>query len=190
MKIQILNQNQNRFEFLVEREQGMYNNCNLSITLADVEVQELTDDEIKTLAWLRVKSTAIRVFEQIEPLNEPDNPIGFELIPSAPKRIELYGNAVVAIGDTTEYQATVYDQYNQAMAAEPIWVNKSITAVEPGEVVVTASVGTLSKSLVVNVVERIKSQEEIMQELVDTLLVDNLNMQSQIDTLITSSLGV
>lgn len=190
MKITIMNQNKNCFEFLIEREQGMYNNCNLAVELTNGEVQDLTEDEIKTLAWLRVKPTAIRVFEQIEPLDEQDNSVGFTLAPSVPKRIEIYGNSTIVIGDTAEYHAVVYDQYGQAMTAEPAWVNKTITAVEVGSLTVTASLGDLSKSMTVSVIERIKSREEILQELVDTLIVDNLNMQSQIDTLIPASLGV
>ncbi len=70
------------------------------------------------------------------------------------------------------------------------WINKVIIATEVGEAVVNVSLGDLSKSLVVNIVERIKTEKEILQKLVDTLIVDNLKMQEQIDILITSSLGV
>lgn len=190
MKITLLRQEQNNIEFLVERENGTYNNCNLLIELSESETQGLTENEIKTLAWLRVKPTAIRVFEQIEPLNESDNAAGFELVPSVPKRIELYGSTVVIIGNAAEYQAAVYDQYNQVMTSELTWTNKVITATEVGEVVVTACLGELSKSLVVKVIKKIKTKEEKLQELVDTLILDNLNMQKQIDSLITSGLGV
>ncbi len=50
MKITILNQKQNSFELLIEREQGMYNNCNLSIELTENDIEGLSQDEIKTLA--------------------------------------------------------------------------------------------------------------------------------------------
>lgn len=189
MEITIVSQNDINFEFLIEREQGMYNNCNLFIELTGDEVQGLSANEVKTLAWLRAKPTAIRVFEQIEPIDEVDNPIGFELVPSVPNRIELYGNSTLTVGAKSEYQAMVYDQYNQVINTDLTWINKVITATVTGEVIVTASLGDLSKSLVVNVVERAKTKDEILQELVDKLIVDNINMQSQIDTLFTSSLG-
>lgn len=190
MKIEIVTQKQNNFEFLIEREQGMYNNCNLSIELTEKDIEGLSQDEIKTLAWLRTKPTAIRVFEQIEPLDEPDNPIDFKLIEPIAKRLELYGPTTLTIGSTAEYQAAVYDQYNQRIEADLTWINKVIIATEIGEVVVNVSLGDLSRSLVVNIVKRIKTEKEILQELVDTLIVDNLKMQEQIDALITSSLGV
>ncbi len=190
MKIEIVTQKQNNFEFLIEREQGMYNNCNLSIELTEKDIEGLSQDEIKTLAWLRTKPTAIRVFEQIEPLDEPDNPIDFKLIEPIAKSLELYGPTTLTIGSTAEYQAAVYDQYNQRIEADLTWINKVIIATEIGEVVVNVSLGDLSKSLVVNIVKRIKTEKEILQELVDTLIVDNLKMQEQIDTLITSSLEV
>jgi hypothetical protein len=80
MKITIVRQEQNRIDFLIEREQVMYNNVNVSATFTDDEVLGFTDNQIKTYAYNKVKNIAIRVFAQIEPLSEMDNPIGFSLV--------------------------------------------------------------------------------------------------------------
>lgn len=191
MIVKISNQITKGYELFIEREKGIYNNCNLSVDLSQTDVHGLTDNEIKTLAWLRVKPIAIRVFEEIEPLDEKDNPIGFKLVPSVPKRIQILGSRTLFVGDTTEYQAEVYDQYGQEMRdVELIWDNKYITATEKGNKTVTACFGDISESFTVSIIERPKTRDEILQELVDQLLIDNLNMQQQIDTLITTNLEV
>lgn len=191
MKINISKQIENSFEFLVEREIGQYNNCSLISELSESEVQELSEDEIKTLAWLRVKPTAIRVFNEIEPLNEVDTPAEFKIVPSIPKRIEIIGNSTIMVGSTAEYQAAVYDQYGQVISdVDLTWNNKTVTAIEVGVMTVTASLGNMSESFTVSAIEKPKSREEQLQELVDQLIIDKLNMQRQIDTLVTSSLEV
>ena len=80
MKIQILKQEAHQIDFLIEREEGTYNNVNVSATFTDDEIQGFTEDQIKTLAYNKVKDVAIRVFTQIEPLTESENPVGFKLV--------------------------------------------------------------------------------------------------------------
>lgn len=81
MKIQIVKQEQNFIEFLVEREKGMYNNCNLTAEFNHYEIEGLTQNQINQLAWDKVKHVAYRVFNQIEYLDESENFIGFEVEP-------------------------------------------------------------------------------------------------------------
>lgn len=81
MKIQIINQEQNFIDFLVEREKGIYNNVNVTAEFTNEEVEGLTQGQIYQLAWDKVKHIVYRVFEQIEPLNEEENFIGFEVEP-------------------------------------------------------------------------------------------------------------
>lgn len=81
MKIQIINQEQNSIDFLVEREEGMYNNVNVTAEFTNEEIEGLTQGQIYQLAWDKVKHIVYRVFEQIEPLDEPENFIGFEVEP-------------------------------------------------------------------------------------------------------------
>ena len=78
MKITVLNQEGNTLTYLIERKQGQYNNIVEPITLTNTE--GLTDDEIKTLGYIKLKPLAKRVFEVIEPLDEVDNPIDFEIV--------------------------------------------------------------------------------------------------------------
>lgn len=79
MKITILNQEQNSIDFLIEREEGIYNNVNVTAELNDYEIEGLTQGQIYQLAWDKVKHIAYRVFNQIEPLDEEENFIGFEV---------------------------------------------------------------------------------------------------------------
>jgi len=81
MKIQIINQEQNSIDFLVEREEGMYNNVNVTAEFTNEEIEGLTQGQIYQLAWDKVKHIVYRVFEQIEPLDEPENFIDFEVEP-------------------------------------------------------------------------------------------------------------
>lgn len=86
MKIIILEETENSIEFLVERERGIYNNCNPIATLYPHEVKGITKGQIYQLAWDKVKHIAYRVFNEIEPLDEGENPIGFhfEALPVPP----------------------------------------------------------------------------------------------------------
>lgn len=177
-------------EYLIEREQGQYNNIVETVILPISELVGLSEDEIKTLGYLKIKPTAVRVFAEIEPLSEIDNPVDFELVPSVPKRIQIMGSNLLYTGDTAEYQATIYDQYGQTMDIDLTWNNKTIIATEIDNIVVSASFGNLLESFVVNIVEKPRTKEELLQELVDQLIIDNLNMQQQIDQLILTSLGV
>lgn len=81
MKIQIIKEGENFIEFLVEREQKMYNNCNLTTTFTNEEVEGLTEGQKYQYLWDKVKHVAYRVFNQIEYLDEPENFIGFEVEP-------------------------------------------------------------------------------------------------------------
>lgn len=80
MKIAIKAQHGNELTYLVEREKGTYNNITESVIVKNTS--GLDENEIKTAGWLMIKPIALRVFETIEPLDEPENPIGFKLIPS------------------------------------------------------------------------------------------------------------
>lgn len=192
MKITVVNQTESSITFYVEREKGVHNHVDeLIADFTAAEIEGLNADEIKTYAWHKVKPIAVRVFEQIEPLDENDNPIDFTLVLSRPVRLEIIGNPTLMIGDTAEYHVIVYDQYEQVMYdASPTISNSTITATEVGEVTVTATLGDLSTSMTVGIIERPKTKEEQLQELIDQLILDNLNMQIQIDTLIMSSLEV
>lgn len=177
MRIEILEQNENSIKFLIEREQGTYNNTEEIAHFTVAEIEGLSANEIKTYAWYKVKPIVIRVFEQIEPLDEADNPIGFTLVPSRPVRLEIIGNPTLMIGDTAEYHAIVYDQYRQVIHdAEPTITNETITATDVGEITVTATLGELSAMMTVVITERPKTKEEQLQELIDQLILDNLNM--------------
>ncbi len=79
MNIKIIYAKTDMIEFFVERENGTYNNCNLTSTLSPHEIEGLTQEQVNQLAWDKVKHIAYRVFSQIEPLNEPENFIGFEV---------------------------------------------------------------------------------------------------------------
>lgn len=127
------------------------------------------------MGYLKAKPTAIRVFIEIEPLDEGDSPMGFNLIQSVPKRIVILESSAVTIGNTAEYQALVFDQYNQQMNVEPVMENKTITATQVGVITVRASIGDIVASFDVNIIERVKTKEEQLQELVDQLILDNLN---------------
>jgi DNA-directed RNA polymerase subunit L len=80
LKITVLKQEQNQIDFLIEREQGTYNNVNVSAIFTDEEISGFSENQVKTLAYNKVKDIAIRVFEQIEPLDEVDNPVDFSLV--------------------------------------------------------------------------------------------------------------
>ncbi len=106
MKIQIVKQEDDLIEFLVEREEGTYNNCNLTALLTSDEIEGLTEGQILQLAWNKVKHIAYRVFNQIEPLNEDENPIGFHFgdlppipppPPSQPSEIEILQQAIAEL---------------------------------------------------------------------------------------------
>lgn len=81
MKIQILNETPTHIDFLVEREQGMYNNVNVTAEFYDGEKEGLTQGQVYQLAWNKIKPTAYMVFNQIMPLEENERFIGFEVEP-------------------------------------------------------------------------------------------------------------
>jgi hypothetical protein len=129
LKITIVKQKANQIEFLIEREQGMYNNVNVSATFTDEEIVGLTQDQIKTLAYNKVKDIAIRVFAQIEPLNEVENPVGFNLVELPVVEIDLNYiktfqkniisnkcNEVIEIGFTSTAYQNIKKLYNCSLA--------------------------------------------------------------------------
>lgn len=81
MKIQIINETPTHIDFLVEREQGMYNNVNMTAEFYDGEKHGLTQGQVYQLAWDKVKPIPYRVFEQIMPLEENERFIGFNVEP-------------------------------------------------------------------------------------------------------------
>lgn len=174
MKIQILEQENNKVHFLIEREEGMYNNVNVISEVTDLEVVGLSEDEVKTLAYLKVKPIAVKVFSQIEPLNEGDNPVDFELVPSRPVKIEIIGNTLLEIGDTQEYSTLVYDQYNQVVDLVPIMENKVIEATKVEKVIVKATLEDLVSELNVDVIARQIPKEEILETEIADLWYDSM----------------
>lgn len=170
-------------EYLIEREQGTYNNIVESVTFNSAEISGMTEDEIKTFGYIKLKSLAKRVFEAIEILNEPDNPVGFTLVSSVPKRINILGNTTLQIGQTAEYQAIAYDQYEQTMNVNMTWQNKTITATQVGDVIIKASVGEITASMTVKVTEKQQTKEEILSQTVAQLSLENADLKQQLQTL-------
>lgn len=112
MKITVLGQEGNTLTYLIEREQGQYNNIVEQITLTDTE--GLSQDEIKTLGFIKLKPLAKRVFEAIEPLDESDTAEGFNLIPSRTAKTEVFAQTSVIVGSEAVVTKQFIDQYGQA----------------------------------------------------------------------------
>lgn len=66
-------------EYLVEKEEGVYNNIVETILIPISETNDMDDDEVLTLGYDRIKQLAIRVFSAIEYNDEDDNPVGFKI---------------------------------------------------------------------------------------------------------------
>jgi hypothetical protein len=81
MKIEIKSKSADHIEFFVEREKGQYNNVNINIELIHAETDALPDAQVNQWAWERAKPTVYAVFNRIEPLDEPENFLDFEVEP-------------------------------------------------------------------------------------------------------------
>lgn len=176
-------------EYLIERELGTYNNIVETVKLTTAEIAGLTVDEIKTLGFKRIKHVAVRVFEQIEPLAETDNPIGFTLVASVPKRIEVQGSNTLRVGDSAEYFANVFDQYGEITNDVITWTNKTVNATVEGIVKVTASVGIITDFIDVEIIPYTPSREEIIiKQLAEEKLknIQNNNTISELTTQLAS----
>lgn len=111
MRIEVISKMDETISILVERQKGIENNIRESITLQSIE--GLSDDEIKTAAWLKIKPIAIRVFEAIEPLDEEDAAEGFNMIPSRTVKTEVFVPSEIIV-ETEAYATKQHtDQYGQ-----------------------------------------------------------------------------
>lgn len=122
MKITVLNQEGNTLTYLIEREQGPYNNIVEPITLTNTE--GLMENEIKTLGYIKLKPLAKRVFEVIEPLDEVDSPIDFEIVPSRTVKTEVFAPVSAIVGSEAYITKQYTDQYGQ-VTSENVAINTS-----------------------------------------------------------------
>lgn len=153
MKISILEQNGTTFEYLIEREKGHYNNIVERITLESVD--GLSADEIKTLGFIKLKPIAIRVFEAIEPLDEIDNPVGFEIIPSRVVSINVVAPSEVVKGSEAFVTKHTTDQYDQ-ITSEEIQIDSSAV----GEVIIEGKTIKIIDPIVTPTLEERLAQAE------------------------------
>lgn len=120
MKIKIVNHRQDQQKHIIEvryeQETLIKNSVNCNVTLYKGETENLSIDEIYTLAYHRTKSEMERVFRAVEYQEEELNPVEFKIIAPKAHRIELQGDTHIVKEKRKKLentiQAVVKDQYN------------------------------------------------------------------------------
>lgn len=159
---------------------------------------ELSDDEFMTMAFNRLWPVALKIFKQTGYLEEPLNPVEFELIESTETRIIIDGPLAINkfIGHDKEelYSAIVIDQYKKPM--RPVALSLDGVVLENGILTISEDVdqvinlvavdGEFSESLelTVMVVEKELTETEELASLVTTLALDSIEKQNQIEALV------
>lgn len=175
MKIKVLsnlhdtNTNERSVEFFIERETGMYNNCNLKYNFLPNEADHLiSNDEIQTYAWYKVKPQAVLLFEAIMPMtsSEVDSPVNFEII--KPRIIGIdtrYESNVYLNENHVVYNVVSIDQYHRETVLSPSsYIINTIDTSSLGEKELIVTYSSFTEKYPVYVIEKTKSDLEVLQE--------------------------
>lgn len=202
MKIKIVQHKQDNFNHLMEvryeQETLIQNSVNCNVLLKKSETSHLTDDEIKTLAFKKKLSEAVRVFKGVEYQEEDFNPIDFEIVPSKPHKFELISSKIKFKEKGKTYNENivvqVLDQYGEHLCDAAISMNDiegasliesdlSITSDTVTQVQIKASYGDLTETIIiqVNQFEKEPDPNEMLAGQVTNLMFDNIENKEKLE---------
>lgn len=204
MKIKIINQEQNELNYVIElrieQELSPFNSINQDVTLSKADISHLSQDELYTIAYKKVKDVAIQEFTKvnkilngdIEYVEEEANADKFTLMEAKHNSIEIVGinNITKEIGNSVTFQYTsiIKDQYGSFLKDVNIELKEEYDNVSlidgflaigdfSGQITLKSSCYSLVKEFVIDVIQipKVLTQEEIIL----TAIAELYEMQSQ-----------
>lgn len=171
-------------ELRIEQEVSPFNSFNYPMTLSDDEVNYLSDDEIKTLAYNKVINKAIDGFKEVEYSDESHTFEGFSKIDPKFKSVEIFGQDEIfkiTGGDIdSSYSINCIDQYGDSFDDNYVLTLKNAqsgTSIANGVVSITSddidtftvvcsnSVNSIEKIVTVANTDRVLTTEEKLDNL-------------------------
>lgn len=190
MKIKILSHDitdsKHIIDMRIEQEKKPFNSISQYIELSIHEVTGLSNDEIYTKSFYKVKDKAVEVFKKVSYDLEEFKPIGFELINSKATSIVLSGMSDICKEKDKDlkvkYIANVIDQYGNYMFSTEVSLCSDYEGLSMidgeltiksylGEAKISANYESMYTEMILNITEKDKilTEQEILMNAVTEL---------------------
>lgn len=178
--------NNHVIDIRVEQELEPNNSISQYVKFNAEDIIGLSNSEIYTKAYYKVKLLALDVFKKVQYQDEDDNPIDFSLVQPKAKVIKIVGSELISkeVGKDHEahYEAKIFDQYGDYMKNTTVKLDGEYEGVDivdgklsvtsySGQIKLVASYYSNLTELLVNIeeYEPVMSDQEIIMSAIAEL---------------------